>query len=244
MRPLSTAELLEVWEQGLLRNPVQRSLLLLIAAWPELAPQQLAQLSIGRRDAHLLTLREWTFGTRLVSFVACPECEERLEFTIQASELRVAAISDSTGDLSINVAGYQIAYRLPDSLDLLALANSPPLSQTYHQLLARCILRADYEGESQPVEQLPTQVTETVEAEMARLDPQADVHLGLTCPGCQHSWAAPFDIGSFFWQEINGWAYRILREVHLLASAYGWREADILAMSAGKRQLYLQMIHG
>jgi hypothetical protein len=34
----------------------------------------------------------------------------------------------------------------------------------------------------------------------------------------------------------------MVREVHRMASAYGWREADILAMSAFRRQRYLELI--
>ena len=77
---------------------------------------------------------------------------------------------------------------------------------------------------------------------MAEADPQADIQLALSCPACGHQWLSTFDIVSFFWSEINAWAYRILREVHILASAYGWREADILAMSPYRRQLYLEMV--
>ena len=76
---------------------------------------------------------------------------------------------------------------------------------------------------------------------MARADPQADVTFSITCPACGHAWQAIFDIVSFFWREVNAWSYRLLYEVHLLASAYGWREADILAMSPWRRQCYLEM---
>jgi hypothetical protein len=77
---------------------------------------------------------------------------------------------------------------------------------------------------------------------MAQADPQAEVQLALTCPACQHEWLATFDILSFFWIEINAWALRLLQEVHRLASAYGWRETDILGLSSWRRQFYLEMI--
>jgi hypothetical protein len=64
----------------------------------------------------------------------------------------------------------------------------------------------------------------------------------MSCPACQHEWLAMFDILSFFWTEIEAWAYRTLRQVHTLASAYGWREADVLAISAWRRQRYLEMV--
>jgi hypothetical protein len=81
-----------------------------------------------------------------------------------------------------------------------------------------------------------------VAQKMSDADPQADVHTGLTCPECGHHWEAVFDIVSFFWEEIENWIRRTLREVHLLASAYNWRESDILALSPWRRQYYLQMV--
>jgi hypothetical protein len=40
---------------------------------------------------------------------------------------------------------------------------------------------------------------------------------------------------------LTTWVRRLLREVHTLALAYGWREADILNMSARRRRFYLEM---
>jgi hypothetical protein len=93
-------------------------------------------------------------------------------------------------------------------------------------------------------EQLPDSVIDSVVEHMAQVDAQADVQLALTCPVCDQQWQATFDIAAFFWSEINAWAHRILHEVHTLASAYGWREADILAISPGRRQIYLDMVSG
>ena len=47
------------------------------------------------------------------------------------------------------------------------------------------------------------------------------------------------DIGSFVWAEIESRARRVLGEVHALASAYGWSEAETLSLSAVRRASYL-----
>jgi hypothetical protein len=77
---------------------------------------------------------------------------------------------------------------------------------------------------------------------MAQADPQADIQLDLSCPACQHHWQAAFDVVAFLWNEIDSWAHRILSDIHVIASAYGWSEADILALSAARRQTYLDLI--
>ena len=81
-----------------------------------------------------------------------------------------------------------------------------------------------------------------LESRMAQADPQANIQLALGCPACGHSWLALFDIVGFFWREIDTWARRVLRDIHTLALAYGWSEAEILALSPWRRQFYLEMV--
>jgi len=78
--------------------------------------------------------------------------------------------------------------------------------------------------------------------QIAALDPRARIELDLSCANCGHSWQTVFDIAGFLWAEINAWAPRTLRDVHTLARAYGWREADILGMSPRRRQSYLELV--
>ena len=244
MRPLSASELLVVWEHGLAQPPAQRALMLLAAACPDTPPEALAKLSIGQRDAHLLTLREWTFGPKLVSVATCPACGERLELTFNVADIQVATDAPPTEPLSVSVADYEVRFRLPNSLDVAAIAKNEDATAAGHLLLERCLLAAHHDGEERSIDQLPTNVVEAIVARMAQADPQADVQLALSCPVCGHQWQVTFDILSFFWKEITVWAPRILREVHLLASVYGWREADILSLSPWRRQLYLEMVSG
>ncbi len=248
MRALSAAELLNVWERGQTQPLAQRALALLTAACPETPPDQLAQLSIGRRDACLLTLREWAFGPQLVSLTACPGCGEHLELTFNVADIRVSSSSfqaegsEGVEAISLSVADYEVRFHLPDSSDLAAIADGHDIAAARRRMLERCLVAVRQNGEETSADRLPAEVTEAVVERMAQADPQADVELSLTCPACGHIWQAVFDILSFFWSEISAWAYRILREVHALASAYGWREADILAMSPWRRQLYLEML--
>lgn len=254
MRALSASELLAVWEQGLIQQPTQQALTLLAVACAGTPPEALAELSIGQRDARLLTLREWTFGPQLVSLATCPNCGERLELTFDVADLRAPtstpafysqeANQDEVEALSLSVADYQVCFRLPNSLDLIAIAGYEDATASRRLLLARCLLAAHQDDQEAAVDQLPPDVIEAVVNYMAEADPQADVQLALTCPECDHQWQAAFDIVSFFWHEVNAWAYRTLHEVHTLAMAYGWPEADILAMSPWRRQFYLEMVSG
>src|SRR5262245_43264091 len=143
MRPLSARELLDAWERGQDAPPVQRALALLAAACPETPVEDLAGESVGRRDARLLALREWTFGPRLVSLAACPACGERLEAELDAAEIRAQSAEEApAASLSIAAAGYELTFRLPNSGDLAALAAGEDPDAARRRLLARCLLAA------------------------------------------------------------------------------------------------------
>jgi uncharacterized protein YbaR (Trm112 family) len=244
MHSLSASELLRLWERGLPQQGVERALALLGATSPEASPEALAQLSIGARDARLLRLRERTFGPQLMSIAACPRCSERLEFNFNVEEIIASPESVEQARFSLSVEGYEVQFRLPDSLDLLAIASGADLKHAERFLLARCLVSARLDNVENTLEELPAEVIAAVVEEMGRVDPQGQVHLALSCPQCGHLWQLAFDIVSFFWSELNAWAQRVLREVHALASAYGWREEEILALSAWRRQVYLGMIGG
>ena len=108
--------------------------------------------------------------------------------------------------------------------------------------MRRCETETRLNGTSSPDDCLPEGVAIAVSDRMAELDAQGDIQLSLTCPKCERVWTAPLDIVSYLWSEIHAWAGRTLRDVHALASVYGWTEGEILALSPGRRQAYLEMI--
>lgn len=244
MRALSSAELLDVWELGAALPPVQRAVALLAAGYrdssaEDTSPEALADWSVGRRDAGLLRLREHTFGPRLAAVADCPGCGERLELAFEAEEIRAVPPPGTVGgELSLAQGGWELRFRLPTSRDLAAVAAA---EDGRAALLRRCLLAAPPDGEF-PGGELPDELAAAVEERMAEADPQARVLLDLTCPACRRQWQAPFEIDTYFWSELDAWARRTLREVHDLASAYGWSEAEILGMSAARRHLYLGMV--
>lgn len=242
MRALSASELLNVWERGKDKTSVNQALLLLAAACPETSVDQLAKLSLGQRDKRLLTLREWIFGSQLPCSTVCPGCRERLELVFNVADIRSTSKDEPAGEISANITDYELRFRLPCSHDIEAITDCKDASSAQKQLLDRCLLTIHHDGEKISTDKLPADVEAEIIDRMAKTDLQADVLLDLSCPSCEHKWRMVFDIVSFFWSEITAWAYRIMREVHALALAYGWSESDILSMSSWRRQFYLEMI--
>jgi hypothetical protein len=243
MRALSTRELLDVWELGLARTNERWALLLLEAAFPDWTPQELERLSVGERDARLLSLRVRAFGGGFTSRASCPACAEQLELSFEADDVRAPPPS-APGPFRLSVGEHEVEFRLPDSLDLMAVSAREEVDQARSELFERCLSLARRGGEEVSAGALPPEVVEAVSEEMDRLDPQGNVRLSVSCPRCGNGWQALFDICSYLRSELDSWARRLLWEVHLLASAYGWRESDTLALSPRRRRLYVQMVNG
>lgn len=243
MRALSASELLDLWEEGSAQPLLQTAIMLLSAACPEMQAGELARLSAGQRDALLLALRQTTFGTRIAAIASCPDCSKQLELSFSVEDLRLSDCSAEPPEpASLAFGDYELCFRLPNSTDLLAIGERHDARAARDSLIAQCVLSARKHNEEVPVSELPESVLEQVEEQMSKLDPQANVELALDCPECRRSWNASFDILGFFWSELSAWARRLFAEVHALASAYGWSEADILEMSAVRRGIYLGMV--
>jgi hypothetical protein len=243
MRGPTTAKLLEVWENGLRQTPSDRALGLLAAVYPEQPAETLARLGIGERDARLLRARELFFGPSIACTTRCPRCAERLEWESDVATLCIHDGESPTDEFTVEAEDCHLKFRLPNSLDLASLNGKKDKGcDRRKQLLEYCLLEASTsEGESLRFAQLPDAALQAMVQAMERADPQANLLIGLTCPACGHCWEGLFDIVSFLWAELNNWAERMLRAVHLLARVYGWREADILAMSPTRRRIYLEM---
>ncbi|HEX5725731.1 MAG TPA: hypothetical protein VFX98_09725 [Longimicrobiaceae bacterium] len=240
MRTPAAGELLALCERWEGAHPAQRALALVGAAWDGVPDDEPAAWPAGRRDAELLGLRERLFGPRVVSTADCPACGERVELDFAVAAVRVEG-EPPPEPLALEAEGWALVARLPTAGDLAAAATASGVEEARQVLLERCVVEAHEHGEPRGADELPEEVVRALGAGLAAADPQAEVRLALVCPACGHGWEALFDIASFLWSEVEAWSERTLREVHVLALAYGWREADVLALSPWRRRRYLEM---
>lgn len=243
MRLVSPAELLALWEQGRGQAPLGRAALL-VAWWLAQSVEETSRLSIGQRDFALLNLQAALFGPEMAGLTVCPACKEEVEVRLNADELASVPWNENRESLVVVRDGYEARFRLPTSRDLAALpADAEPRSKR-QRLLESCLLGVRRGEARVPYQELTQAVIAAITDRMAEADPLADIQLRAQCPECHHRWEVPLDIVSFLWSEISAWAERSLTEVHLLASAYGWSERDILALSPARRQFYLKLVNG
>jgi hypothetical protein len=225
--------LLKLWECGRHCRQVERSVCLLATALPEHDFEALSEFDLGLRDWHLLRLRRDLFGAMLAGYIDCPSCCQRLEIELDANVLQGEHPPEA--ELSFTTLDGR-RFRLPNSRDLAAILEAPNTATAARQLLGRCRLdgfQSDDELNG---------VFEEVDAGLEALAAQRALHLDLSCASCGQQWQHVFDPGEFLWEEIESQAALLLDDVHRLASAYGWTERDILAMSDERRAAYVSRV--
>lgn len=238
MSPPATARLLDFWEAGQGLSPARRAVLLLSVGASGIVASELEDLAVGERDQHLLRLRELLFGERMASHIACPNCRECLELDLGTADLPVGSGVEAETSIAVMRGSAEYRFRLPTCGDAIAVTRIPEMARAREFLAERCRL-SPADPESLP---LPAEVVDAFEARAAEVDPQADTRIQVCCPACGETSEVLFDIGEFLWAEISAWARRTLREVHVLASAYGWREGEVLALSPRRRRHYLTLV--
>ena len=244
MTPTGPAELLATWEAGLAQHDSGRSLLLHRAARPGAGTDALLSMPIGEREADLFALRRALFGERMQVRVECAECGEAMEFDLDATLFGTRTRTPG-GPLRVEEDGWTIEFRLPTVADLAAAGAVRDPAEARRLLVARCTVSAVRGGERVAPERLvallPERVAQRLAEAAAEADPAADVTLNVSCPECGESTPAELDITSYLWTELDTWARDLMLDVHLLATAYGWSEPEILALSPLRRRYYLEL---
>jgi hypothetical protein len=237
MRGLAERELLPLWEAAMFADPLVRADALLTAALPDLGDEERGALTLGQRDAALLSMYALTFGPRLEGFVRCPECGEPLQIDVDDQQVRtIVAATPELGEHELAAAGWELRFRALTCGDLAEVVGEPDRRSARLRLVRRCMLGCN----GDPTE-IPEEVLAVLAAQLQACDPQAEIGLSVACPECEHAWRATIDMSAFLSASIEAVAVRLLEDVHVLASSYGWRESDVLALSRRRRELYLEL---
>lgn len=239
MRSFSACDYLLMWERGSALHAIDRALLMLQMALPEADYQGLVCLPLGQRDRLLIEVRQRSFGDLLEACIECPECSERLVFSLSCAEVLNSAPLPENPAKTVTSEGVSFELRCPDTRDLAEAAGGGDAEIAATRLLARCAKRnRDSTG---LIDDITATQKAVIAAALAALDPAAEILLDMHCPACGHGWQALFDISQVLWTEIRARARRVLQEVDALARIYHWSESEILDMSEARRSQYLEM---
>jgi hypothetical protein len=174
-------------------------------------------------DAALLGLRQLLTGDRVVAEIQCTECT-------------------TWGDVELSIAEYLRAnrprpprapggVRFPTVAQVLAALTEYGPGKRAARALEAEILPPSDQGAAR-----------RLRATLERAAPLLSRAVGGPCPHCGAAIVGWFDPGAFVVAEMRAHAARLLEEVHLVASRYGWQEDAILALPGPRRTAYVEFI--
>ena len=201
----------------------------------ELAPEPdgaaAADQPLGTLTRRFLDLAATWFGDELATVTECQSCGAALDAVVSVDELRRAieatAASARSDDLDVR----------PLTLTDLAAAAGAPDHAAAGTILARRAL-VGFDRATEPDAELVAAVSAALDA----VDPLATLTVRLTCPTCGEASEPVLDLGACCWTLADARVRRLLDEVHELAAAYGWSEADIVALGPHRRAHYLTRV--
>jgi len=234
MLALSPHDLLRIVDGLAAATPAERGVALWHAVQPDLPTEALWQAPAGCLAHAMLDLREARLGPALELEDRCAKCEEGVEFTVRAPDLRLARAPLENPPFDVELSGQVLRVRRVSCADLRAAERGDVAGRV--ALLGRCI-----DGGAATLSDADC---DRLDAILGERDPQADVTFSMECPACEHRWEGMFDACGVVWTELRGEAKALLYDVDAIARTYHWSEAEILGMPARRRRQYLELIDG
>jgi hypothetical protein len=259
VRPLTGAD--EARLTGSEHIPAERLTRILVAATERvgdlMAPTaaDMRELTIWDRQRLASAIYETTFGRQLAALATCAaaHCGTVVDLELDASLLRLSVDPPSLDE--------------PDWESSIAVGNETwrvrlrPLSGADHEMAARlavtdaegaaallaerCVASAvdaaGVERSSTEVARLAREQSQQIGAILARVHPDPAPTLQIACPECGGAMNVLVDVVLFLLDAVGATA-DVTRDVHRLASAYHWSEADILALPISRRRRYLELV--
>ena len=203
----------------------------------------LIQLTACDRDRLLAVIYSRIYGRRVDSSAICAACGEAFDLHFDLADLIDTLLSSTETELIQTQPDRSyllpegIRFRLPTAEDELAVIGmSQEDAETL--LLQRCMLAP----ESQEIEKGVNDFLAKIQSAMAALAPLVDTELDAKCPECSYMQQVHFDLQHFLLQALCNDRDQLMRDLHILASAYGWGLNEILRLARSQRKSLVAMV--
>jgi len=193
---------------------------------PSGAPADLTRLYPTWRDRALAGLFIREFGDRVDSESDCRACGKSFAFGFSLNDLLAAQDEAAAASgLTLDDEGHwrfgaDAWIRVPTLADLAAHAGPEAVFVALSHGLDR----------------------ETVESQLEVGAPVLSLDISTECAHCGAPAAMGFEIGRYLVDCLVGERPLLLRETHLIASAYGWSHEAIMALPRSDRHAYAHLI--
>jgi hypothetical protein len=174
-------------------------------------------------------------GAALEGRVKCTHCGVDNEFTLPADAILASPAPAPDAQVRIRSGGQALSFRLPRMADIEAASRQAGIGEIRRAVLERCRIEGD-------PGLLTDAAAERLGEKFEASDPAANIVVNIACSGCRASLAASVDLATFVARDLDRMVDELYREIHTIASAYGWDEPTILALPRECRRRYLTMI--
>ena len=235
MRPLSAAVLMEAWDAPAPEGVHVRLERLLSVA---LDGADISGDTLGRRNQRLIALRRSLGMLRPIEAKGRCGCGVDNEVIIPADAIEAAPTPPTGAVVSVEVDGRTLLARLPTMADLASVASMTDPAAAGAALVRRCLDPANDDAVNSET------VLLALGSAFEAVDPAADIRLAVTCAGCGEPLRVAVDLANFIGRDVAAQLAGLTGEIDALARAYGWSEADILALPPVRRRRYVAMVRG
>lgn len=225
----TTAVLLDAWDAACAVPEVARGAVVLATA-AGLEADALVDVPLSEVSHLAWRCLMDSFGDSLDVVLGCDACGEQLDVSLPLTPLVADGRATTPGP--VEVPGTSLTLRPPTTRDLLAAVGSTDAAGT---VLRRCAASGADQALDEGALGLAAELLDSVTG-------GALVELACTCPACGAPAQAVLDACALLWEAVADAAPRLLREVAILAAAFGWSEPEVLALPATRRTAYLELV--
>jgi hypothetical protein len=191
---------------------------------------------VSTRTGTLLALLHHSEGGEAIALtLRCERAACGARFEIELPHAALAAEPASIEPIEVQRDDAEpLSLRRPTGEDLRAWRGLRVAHQ--EQAASAMLTRLCVAGEARPND------VGRAAAALAEADPLVDFSVACACPECGHHAERAVDLEDMVLQRLAARQRGLLREVHALASRYGWTEGEILAVAPARRARYLELI--
>lgn len=211
----------------------------------EPAAERLGAWTLDRRVRVLLTVARETQGDRLMWMARCPiqDCGHEMELELSVSQLLSmpepaerfswSAVPDCTLELRLPTGRDQMEWRG-------AVATDAEVEGGGLALRLATALVSSVNGQPPSADwSLPHEWLPALDTTFREHDALVALELQVSCPWCGNDSVLEPDLEALALSRLAAEQKRVLEEIHQLASAYHWTEAEVLAVPQWRRSFYL-----
>jgi hypothetical protein len=193
--------------------------------------------ALGVRTAALLRLVALTErGIAHLPFTSrCAQASCGAIFEFELPLQRLAHTADATQPMRVELEGQRFAtLRRPTAEDVRVWREAKPASraEAIHTMIASLLMDGDVHVGDEAA----------LSKSLAAQDPLVAFTVACACPACGVANEVAIDLEAVALGRLAARQRALLREVHSLASQYGWTESQVLAVPPTRRSRYLELI--